>query len=152
MALYQQAYGWTELRFYACAAIAYLALALAVLAWAVARSHMEVALQRLVFAGIVVALATNAVVPSDLIARANIERYTSAALPADVSRDLDVCYLVSLGDGAVPAIVRALPSLPDGERARTLELLRAAAARRPQPGGWQSWNLDRDRAEELLPR
>ncbi|HEU5287865.1 MAG TPA: DUF4173 domain-containing protein [Candidatus Limnocylindria bacterium] len=152
MALYQQAYGWTELRLYACAATLYLALALAVLAWAVARSRMEVALQRLVLAGIVVAIATNAVGPSDLIARANIERATSPALPADVSRDLDVCYLVSLGDGAVPAIMRALPSLPDGERTRTLELLRADATRRPGPGGWQSWNLDRRRAEEVLPR
>lgn len=152
MSLYQQAYGWTELRFYACAAIAFLALGLAVLAWAVARSRMEVAFQRLVFAGLLVALATNVVGPSDLIARANIERFASPALPADVSRDLDMGYLVSLGDGAVPSIVRALPSLPERERATTLELLRTVAARRPQPGGWQSWNLDRRSAEELLPR
>jgi len=153
MDLYQAAYGWTELRFYACVGIAYLALVLAILAWAIVRSRMEVALQRLVIAGLVVAIGANAIGPSGLIARANIERVSSPApLPEDSYRDIDLGYLISLGDGAIPALVEGLPSLPEPERARLDDLLRFVASHRPAPGGWQSWDLDRARAEALLVR
>jgi uncharacterized protein DUF4153 len=153
MDLYQAAYGWTELRFYACLGIAYLASALAILAWAIARSRMEIALQRLVIAGLAVALVANAIGPSGLIARANIERVTSPEpLPEDSYRDIDLGYLISLGDGAIPALVDGLPSLPVPQRATLDDLLRFVASHRPAPGGWQSLTLDRARAEALLVR
>jgi Domain of unknown function (DUF4173) len=153
MDLYQAAYGWTELRFYACLGIAYLALGLAILAWAITRSRMEIALQRLVIAGLAVALAANAIGPSGLIARANIERVTSPEpLPEDSYRDVDLGYLISLGDGAIPALADSLPRLPVPERAKLDDLLRFVASHRPAPGGWQSWDLDRTRAEALLVR
>jgi hypothetical protein len=153
MDLYQRAYGWTELRLYASAAIAYLGLALLILAWAVARGRMAIALQRLAIAGLVVALGVNALGPADVVAGANIARFVDPApLPEDAYRDIDLGYLISLGDGAIPALVHGLPLLPERERARLDDLLRFVAERRPAPGGWQSWSLDRERAGELLRR
>jgi len=153
MDLYQHAYGWTELRFYACVGIAYLGVALAILASALARSRMEIALQRLVLAGLIAAVGTNAIGPAGLVARANIERFTSPEPVAEGAyRDIDLAYLVSLGDGAIPAIFELLPTLPDPERTKLDDLLRSVARRRPASGGWQSWNLDRARVDALLAR
>lgn len=151
MDLYQRAYGWTELRFYASAAIAYLAIALAVLAWSVARARMEVALQRLVLAALAVALAVNAMGPSETVARASIARYFDpASLPADAERGLDLPYLVSLGDGAIPTIVASLPLLSEGDRGLAEYDVRVYELRRRPPSSWQSWNLDRLRAEQAV--
>jgi hypothetical protein len=99
------------------------------------------------------AVGANAIGPAGLVARANIERFTAPQAPAeDAARDIDLGYLVSLGDGAVPAIVELLPTLPDPERTKLDDVLRSAARQRPPTGGWQSWNLDRARAEALLAR
>jgi len=114
---------------------------------------MEVALQRLVLAGLIVAVGTNAIGPAGLVARANIERFTSPEPVAEGAyRDIDLTYLVSLGDGAIPTIFELLPTLPDPGRTKLDDLLRSVARRRPASGGWQSWNLDRARADALRAR
>jgi FtsH-binding integral membrane protein len=150
--LYQLAYGWTELRFYALAAIVFLAIALLILGWCVATGGMRYAPQPIVMAALVVALAVNALSPSAFVARADLERIIDpSALPGDAERTMDTGYLVSLGDGAVPVLVELLPSLPPAER----DLLRAGL--RPKIGGrpagqdaWESFNLDRARARDAL--
>jgi hypothetical protein len=153
MDLYQRAYGWTELRFYASVGIAYLATVLVLLAWAIARGRMAVALQRIVMAAICVALAANGIGPSALVARSNIDRFLSSEpLPEGAYRDIDLAYLVSLGDGAMPTLFDKLPSLPPPERGKLEALLSITARRRNVPAGWQSWNLERARAGELLSR
>ena len=153
MDLYQQAYGWTELRFYAGAAIAYLAIALVIVAWAVWRSRMAFALQQLVIAAVAVALVANGVGPAAFVAAADLRRAIDpASLPADASRELDVGYLAQLGDGAVPAMVDALPRLPGPERAEVERALARLAQWRGPDGDWRSWNLDHERARELLAR
>jgi len=147
MSLYQAAYGWSELRFYAFVGMGYIALALAILAWAVVRGSMRIALQRLTLMVLAVALAANAIAPSDFVARRNIERVLDpAGLPEDAVRGLDVAYLMSLGDGAVPAIAELAPSLPEPERSAVAEALRVATLTRRPPASWQSWVLDRERA------
>lgn len=151
MTLYQQAYGWTELRLYVCAGIAFIAVVLVILAGAVVARGMEWVVSPLVGAALAVALGVNAIGPSGLVAGANIERYADpASLPQDAVRDLDLVYLISLGDGAVPAIVERLPALPIIERERLKGALRIVRAARHQPPGWPSWNWDRMRASELL--
>ncbi len=149
--LYQRAYGWTELRFYAGVAIVFLAAALALLAWAVLRARMATILQRLATAGVAVALAANAIGPSAVVARANIARAVEpASLAVGASREVDLAYLVSLGDGAMPVLAASLSALPEPERGELERRLRLYALRRAAPGGWQSWNLDRERAREAL--
>jgi hypothetical protein len=151
MTLYQEAYGWTELRLYVYAAIAFLAIALATLAWAVVAGRMDHVATPLACAAIVVALAVNAIGPSGAVASKNIERFVDAAsLTDDARRDLDIAYLMSLGDGAIPAIVERLPSLPERERSRIEAALRLAAKRSPSVGDWRSWSLDRMRATDVL--
>ena len=149
MTLYQQAYGWTELRLYAYAGIAFIAAALAILAAAVVTGGMERVVGPLIGAALAVALGVNAIGPSSQVAAANIERsLDSAPLAEGAVRELDVTYLIALGDGAIPATVERLPSLPDRERIRGV--LRTVAQTRRAPAGWQSWNWDRARASELL--
>jgi hypothetical protein len=150
--LYQLAYGWTELRFYALAAIVFLAIALVILGWCVAAGRMAYSPQPVVVAALLVALAVNALSPSAFVARADLERIIDpSALPDDAERRMDTGYLVSLGDGAVPVLVELLPSLPSLEQ----ELLRAGlrSKARGRPAGqdpWESLNLDRARAREAL--
>ncbi len=151
MTLYQQAYGWTELRLYVYAGIAFIAIALAILASALFSGRMEQVIAPLVGAALAVALGVNAIGPSGQVAAANIERFVEAAsLPSDAIRDLDLTYLISLGDGAVPAIVERLPSLPIAERERLKQALRTVHATRRLPTGWSSWSWERARASELL--
>lgn len=149
MTLYQQAYGWTELRLYAYAGIVFIAIALAILAVAVATRGMERVVGPLIAAGLAVALGVNAIGPSGQVAAANIERsLDTAPLAEGAVRELDVTYLIALGDGAIPAIVERLPSLPD--RDRIARVLRTVAETRRVPTGWPSWNWGRARASELL--
>lgn len=153
MQLYQAAYGWSELRFYAFAGIAYIGVALLVLAWAIVRDRMTVAPQRLVVAGLVVAVVVNVIGPSSFVARRDLERAIDpSSLPDDASRDLDVAYLVSLGDGAWPALFELAPALPEPSRSAVIEALRRESQRRPAIPGWQSWNLDRETARALVVR
>ncbi len=153
LGLYQEAYGWTELRFYAIAAVAFLALVLSVLLWAVVRDRMDRTVQPVVVAGLLVAAAVNLLGPSAVVARADIDRFLDpSGLPEDASRGLDVAYLAELGDPAVPAIVEALPKMPEPVRGWMRDLLVHGRVRRGDAGGWQSWNLDRARAEGLLQR
>src|SRR5436309_2599227 len=153
MALYQQAYGWSELRLYTFAGIGFIACALVILGWAVLARRMERALPALVAAAAAAALAVNAIAPADFVARRNIERVLHpASLPEDASRGLDVGYLVTLGEGAIPALFELAPELPSPERSAVLEVLRAATLRSETTVGWQSWNLDRERARSIVVR
>jgi hypothetical protein len=64
---------------------------------------------------------------------------------------LDVSYLYALGDAALPAVVEALPSLPDRDRTCLDALLRwQLSLRRDEDPrhDWRSWNDDRARAAE----
>jgi len=150
--LYQQAYGWTELRFYALAMIVFLAVALVITGGCVIADRMRYALQPVIGAALAVALAVNALSPSAFVARADVQRRIDpSALPADAERRMDPGYLVSLGDGAFPVLVELLPSLPSADR----DLLRAwlqwtATGRARGPDPWESFNVDRVRARDAL--
>ena len=153
MQLYQDAYGWSELRFYAFAAIAFIFLALGLLVWSIARDTTRFALQRLALAGLAAALVVNVIGPSAFVARRNIERVIDPeALPADASRGLDVAYLMTLGEGAFPTIDELSALVPEPDRSRLIDALRVATMRRAEPRGWQSWNLDREAARSIVVR
>jgi hypothetical protein len=151
--LYQRAYGWSELRFHAFAAIAFLAGALAIFAWSVARGRMAFVVVPLAAAAVTVALAANAIGPSGFIARANLDRVVDpSGLPDDAQRALDIGTLWSLGDGAIPEMVALLDDLPAGERAAVVDLLRTRLRFRNIDGevDWRGSNVDRERARRAL--
>lgn len=150
--LYQLAYGWTELRFYALAAIVVLALGLLILGWCVVVGRVRYALQPVIGAALVVALGVNALSPSAFVARADLERLIDpSALPSDAERGMDPGYLVSLGDGAFPVLVELLPSLPAADQDGLRAWLRTTARGRASgPVAWESFNLDRTRAHDAL--
>ncbi len=150
--LYQLAYGWTELRFYALAGIVFLALSLLILGWCTLAQRMRYALQPLAGAALLVALGVNVLSPSAFVARVDLERLIDpSGLPSDAERRMDPAYLVSLGDGAFPVIVELLPSLrwEDGQLLGAW-LHWTARGRAGGKDPWESYNVDRSRAREAL--
>ena len=153
--LYQQAYGWTELRFYANCAIAFLAFALAIFAWCVVRGRMFFSLQPLAMTAVLIALTANVVGPSAFVARQNIARIIDpSGLPADAERDLDADSLVMLGGGAIVELVDAFPRLPHTQQLSADRVLRIALSRRDEDRrpDWQGFNFERERERVALVR
>jgi len=151
--LYQRAYGWSELRFYAFAGIAFLAVALAIFVWSVLRARMTFIAPSLIAAVVAVGLCVNVIGPSGHIARANLARVIDpTGLPDDAQRTLDVWALWSLGDGAAPDLVARYDAVPDGDRKRLFDVLHSHTRWRDlsRAPDWRAWNLDRERARAAL--
>jgi Domain of unknown function (DUF4173) len=151
--IYQDAYGWTELRFYVLASIVWLAIGIALTIVLLARDRMAWLLHGLAIAAVVVLVGINVVGPSRLIAEENVARVLNPSLvPRDGKSGLDIGYAEALGDDAVPALIRALPALPAADAADLRAWLdsRRRALAEPEATGWPAWNLGRERAREAL--
>jgi len=151
--IYQDAYGWTELRFYVLASILWLAIGIGLAAVLLIRDRMRWLVHGLAMAAVAVLVGANIVGPSRLIAEQNVNRVLDPTLvPADGRSGLDLGYAAGLGDDAIPALVRVLPALAPADRS-SLEL--ALRERRDElavdgSNGWPSWNLGREQAREAL--
>lgn len=156
MRLYQEAYGWTELRFYALAVIGWLAIGVVLAAMALATNRSRWLPHALAVAGLAVGIAVNVIGPVRFVADQNVARLANPALvPAFGSTGLDTIYAADLGDDAVPALVRALPYLPRDERHYLRDVLsgRLVGLRvRDDLNAWQAWNLSRATARAALDR
>jgi Domain of unknown function (DUF4173) len=154
LSLYQQAYGWTELRFYALAAIGWLAICVVAAVTAILADRTRWILHAMGFAALVVALVVNAIGPQAYVASANVDRALHPELvPADGEAALDAEYLGLLGPDAVPVLAQALPHLPPSERervARELASQRADLDGDMAAGRWPSFNLAREQARQIL--
>ncbi len=154
LALYQQAYGWTELRFYVAAAIAWLALCLVAAAVAIASDRARWLPHAAAILAITVALAVNVVGPQSFVASQNVARALDPAqIPADGTSGLDAAYLGALGDDAVPVLLDGLPAMNAADRSvvtRYLMRRRIELDALSSSQGWPSWNLARERARALL--
>ena len=153
MRLYQEAYGWTELRLYVLATIAVLGVVLIGMVAGLLVDRVRWIGHVAVIAGLVVGIGLNVVGPVRFITEQNVARLVNPSLvPEHGTEGLDELYLASLGDDAVPALLRALPVL-DGKRAEWLELdlaLRLQLLREPGLEAWQAWNLGREIARDAL--
>jgi Domain of unknown function (DUF4173) len=151
--IYQEAYGWAELRFYVLATIVWLGIGIGITIALLARDRMGWLLHGLAIAAVVVLVGTNVVGPSRLIAEENVARVLDPTLvPRDGKTGLDVYYATALGDDAVPALVRALPALAPPEQSdlwRWLDERRRALAE-PDATAWPAWNLGRQQARDAL--
>jgi uncharacterized protein DUF4153 len=152
--LYQDAYGWTELRLYVLTAIAALGAALVVMVALALLGRMQWLGHGLAVIGVVALVGLNLVAPAGFVAARNVERIVDPSLvPADGQTALDAAYLGVLPDDAIPVLVAALPALPEAERRdvrRQLERRWADLRDDPALLSPAAWNLGRERAREAL--
>jgi hypothetical protein len=151
--IYQDAYGWTELRFYVLATIGWLAIGIGLTVVLLVRDRMRWLLHGLAISAVAVLVAINVVGPSRLIAEQDVARLLNPSLvPPDGRAGLDLRYARVLGDDAVPALAAALPALGGPSRTELLLLLerRRDDLADPLMSAWPSWNLGRERARDTL--
>jgi hypothetical protein len=119
-----------------------------------ARADLWIPFAALAFAGVLsgllVAAGANLIAPAQLSARANVDRFLAPELvPADGVRGLDAYYLLSLGDAAIPDLIRALPRLDARTQADAACWL-AVNDRGSFPSSLASWNYERESARVAL--
>lgn len=142
MRLYQQAFGLTELRLYTTAFTAWLAVLLGWFSATVLRGRREPFAVGALVSGLALLAALHALNPDAHIIRTNAGR-------AQAGRALDTGYAVSLGGDAVPALLEALPALPEPERRAVAgELLRRFGP--PAPDDWRTWTWGYIQARRLV--
>jgi hypothetical protein len=134
--LYQQTFGLTELRIYATGVVLWLAVVFAWLCVTVLRGRRHLFATGAMIAGFAATACINVVNPDALIARTNLSR-----------PNVDMSYLGSLSDDAVPTLVTKVPTLePSLRRPLARALLQRTAAHE----SWLSWNSSRSRAASVL--
>jgi hypothetical protein len=152
--LYQDAYGWTELRFWVLLSIGWVACSLLGMAILLRRDRSARIAHVLAVLGVVTVGVANILGPQSFVADRNLERALDPSrIPPGGRTGLDEVYIGRLGVDAIPAIVAVLPRLPADDRAWLEPLL---AQRRfeltgdPRYRAWPAWNLSRERAREAL--
>jgi hypothetical protein len=153
LGLYQAANGWTELRFYALAAIAFVGIGVVLTLAAVLANRARWLPQLLLGSGLLVAICCNAVGPQAYATEQNLQRAIDPSLVGPGGKTgLNVDYLARLGADSVPAMVAARDRLPADVRLQLNEVLRSHAAdlAADAAAGWPSWNLARQRALDAL--
>lgn len=152
--LYQQAYGWTELRFYVLAAIILLAGGVVATVALLLRGRVSILPKFMLGAGLAVALTCNVMGPQSFVTSQNLERVINPQLvPEGGYSGLDTWYLGSLGSDSIPVVVANLDRLPaaDADQLRRALGFQARELREASIElGWPSWNLSRLRALEAL--
>lgn len=152
--LYQDAYGWTELRFYVFVAIVFLGLAIVTTGTLLLADRSRWAIHALGVGVLVVALGVNVVGPQTFVAGQNVARALDPTLiPVGGRTGLDAEYVLELGDDAIPTLAAALPRLSGLDRSTIEEALRRRAdelATDPALSGWPAWNLARAQARDSL--
>jgi hypothetical protein len=153
--LYQDAYGWTELRFYVFAAIMWMAIGAVGSTVCIGLGRTRWLPHGMVMLSVVFGLGFNVIGPGRFIAEQNIARAATPALaPDDAFTGLDVDYLAVLGDDALVVLAERYPDgLPVDFREqaqRTLALRADELQRQTGETSWQAWNLSRERIRELV--
>jgi hypothetical protein len=153
--LYQDAYGWTELRFYVLAAIIWLAIGAIGAMVCLVLDRTRWLPHGMVMLSVAFGLAFNVIGPARYIAEQNVARAVDPSLaPADASTSLDLWYLAGLGDDSLIVIADRFPqALPPDSLPEARHVLRLRAAELARDRGaddWQAWNLSRERIRALV--
>lgn len=145
LALYENVYGFTNIRIYSHALMIWIGLVLALLAYNIlSNKKRESFAFRVFLLAILFLLGMNLLNPEAFIARHNIRRYESTG-------KLDTAYLAHLSDDALPETLALLDS-PD-EKIRNLfakELYWARNYGNRDETDWASLRLPRMKAQELV--
>jgi hypothetical protein len=149
--LYQEAYGWTELRFYVLAAILWLAIGCGLAVLALAANRTRWLIHAMLGVSIVFGLAFNVIGPVHLVAEQNLARAIQPELVASGGETgLDLAYIGTLGDDALPVLADSLCKLPGslgGEAYQVAKEWVERLAHDEAGTAWQGWNLSRERAK-----
>lgn len=142
--LYEDAYGFTRARTYSHAFMVWLGAFLLLVLALELTGRVRYFATSLALSIVVFALALNILNVDGLIARHNLER-------AERGLELDVQYLLSLSDDAVPVLARGLPDL---EGIHRLEMASGLACRldenRSNGSSWRSFSFSRSRSAGAL--
>ncbi len=143
LALYQRAYGLTELRLYAAAFMVWLAIVLAWFGATVLRERRERFAFGAIAAGLTVVVLLHVANPDSLIVQTNVSR--------DGTRAVDSRYLATLSADAVPALLKASKEHPDRLDSDVMQMLTQSwRARLSSTDDWRSWSWARHRASVAL--
>lgn len=140
--LYEDAYGFTTLRLYSHAFIFLLAVIFLLLLYKMYIDHREQRFTLCSFVAVLLFLGgMNVLNPDAFIARKNIENFA-------VTGKLDEYYLAGLSTDAIPETIQVLTmnKTDEGSRKYFVSDLYFWSA----PSAWQSWNLSRKKAENIL--
>jgi len=152
--LYQEAYGWTELRLYVAVSIVAMAASLAVLATFLLLNRTHLLGHAMAVIALVSLVGLNVLAPSAFVAARNVDRVIHPeSVPPDGDHSLDIGYLGVLADDAVPVLVQALPQLPAADAIvvqRELEQRRGELGADPAFTSPMAWNLGREQAKAAL--
>jgi hypothetical protein len=136
LSIYRDAFGLTELRFYAAATLPWLAVVFAWLLVGLVRPMPVQFFPGAVLAAMVAVFALNVINPDAFIARTNIERL-------EAGRRFDAEYASRLSADAIPTMLAQLGSVPQPARC----VLAQSMQERFEGGvGVRSWNFARWRA------
>jgi hypothetical protein len=154
LGLYQMAYGWTELRFYALSAIGWLAAGVLATVVGLALGRVGAVWRIMLAAGVLIAFLCNAIGPQSFVTQQNVARAADPSLVAPGGQSgLDVDYLRRLGADATSVLVADLDLLPAADQAAVRNLLAdsdSRLSRQASEHGWPSWNLARSSALDSL--
>jgi hypothetical protein len=148
LSLYEQAYGLTIFRFYSHITIIWLAAALTALLIVIAANRKETVFALYCFSSLVFLLAIlNLINPDAFIAQRNMERFSGPQIGK-----LDVYYLSTLSDDALPIISKLLDS-PDSDIGNTLAhglYENKKTNSYWNRNDWQSYNLSHQNALRII--
>jgi hypothetical protein len=152
--LYQDAYGWTELRFYVDAAIAFFAVGLFTAAVLIVRNESRWLGHALAGGAMAVLVGVNLIGPQAFVTQRNLDRALIPGVVPDFGQEtLDAAYLGTFDADAVPALVAALPRLGPIEQVTLETRLRYLRERlEVDRDDRAAWNLARERARADLDR
>jgi hypothetical protein len=140
--LYEEAYGYTQLRLYTHSFILWLAVLLPIFLIALYLNRFRIFILGWLASGAIYLALLNVVNTDALIVRENIARYQRGG-------DLDVYYLGTLSFDATPALLASLDTV-QGVQQRALDQHLIEQYRRldqsDKTNGWPSWNLGRAHA------
>jgi hypothetical protein len=152
--LYQEAYGWTELRLYVVATMALLAVMVVALLVTLVTDRVRWIGHVVIVTALVIGMALNVIGPVRFITEQNVARVLDPSLmPARGQSGLDEAYAAGLGDDAIPSLIRALPELDQRSAGYLRDQLDFRLEQlRHQSGlnAWQAWNAGRTAARDAL--
>jgi Domain of unknown function (DUF4153) len=154
LALYQGAYGWTELRFFVAASIAWLGICIGLAIVLLGTDRMRWLPHGIAISAVTVTLAISAIGPQAFIVRENLARVVDPGLVAPGGyAGFDTDYVLQLGDDTIPDLVAGLGYLPATDRAAVLARLQDRRQQLQLDESTASplaWSLARERAREAL--
>jgi Domain of unknown function (DUF4153) len=141
MHLYVEAYGLTQLRFYAVAILLWLVLVFLILAVRLLCPNWSFFTSGYLYSLLGMLLLLNAFNPDGIIARVNLHRVTQ-------NQTLDTEYLKKLSTDAIPVILQYEAHLSADDRDVLLSYI--LIDRTTDTPSWRSWNFSRARAKQQL--